>query len=111
MVDQLEVEVVYHRPDFLFSETLQVAAGTTVDQVLKQSGLFAQCPELELELPAVGIYGRVVDKNHQVAAGDRIEVYRALLFDPKEARRKRAEEAAKKAPKKSGRRRKPNPAQ
>lgn len=98
MATLLEVEVVYHRPDFMFAKTIEVASGSTVTDVVEQSGLLDACPELAGNIPALGVFGKVVSDQYEVAAGDRIEVYRALVFDPKEARRKRAQEAAKKKP-------------
>ncbi len=110
MAKQLDIEVVYHRPGFVFNKAFEVNVRTTVDEALTLSGLFTECPELEGNIPAVGIYGQVVDRSQPVSAGDRIEVYRSLVFDPKEARRQRAQEAAKKRPPKRGRRRSANQA-
>ena len=88
MANSLHIEVVYIEPGFQFSREISVEPETSVTQAIELSGLFKERPELIVE--KVGIYGKVVSMNHQLVSGDRIEVYRPLVFDPKEARRKRA---------------------
>jgi hypothetical protein len=104
MADRETIEVVYHRPDFLFRKVVPLRPGMTVLDAIDQSGLFAACPELGGSVEKVGIYGQVVEPNRLLGDGDRVEVYRPLIFDPKEARRMRAEQAAAAQPKKSRRR-------
>lgn len=67
---------------------MQVKEGTTVEDVVNQSGILALHPEVS-EL-SIGIFSKRVDKNKVVKAGDRIEIYRELLIDPMEKRRQRA---------------------
>ena len=67
--------------------------GEAVMQVydaVRASGLLQRHPEIDLGRHRIGIYGRVVAKQAPLADGDRVEVYRPLLVDPKEARRRRA---------------------
>lgn len=69
---------------------LECAPGSTVDDVIKRSGLREQCPEI-INLP-VGIFSKLTTLEEKVKEGDRIEIYRPLLIDPKEKRRTRAKE-------------------
>jgi putative ubiquitin-RnfH superfamily antitoxin RatB of RatAB toxin-antitoxin module len=80
----IEVEVVYALSQREQSIRLIVPEGATVREVLEQSGLLPQVRG------KVGIFGKVVSPNKAVADGDRIEIYRPLPADPKEARRRRA---------------------
>ena len=71
---------------------LQVAKGTTVAQAIEQSGLLANCPEINLRDHAafgVGIWGRKTTLSHELRDLDRVEIYRPLVVDPKVARRER----------------------
>ena len=80
----IEVEVVYALPRRERSIRLIVPEGATVREVLEQSGLLPQVRG------KVGIFGKVVSPDRALANGDRIEIYRPLPADPKEARRRRA---------------------
>jgi uncharacterized protein len=80
----LQVEVVYALPRSEASARVTVPAGATVRDVLEKSGL------LPLVRGKVGIFGKTVQPDTPVAQGDRIEIYRPLAVDPKEARRQRA---------------------
>ncbi len=70
-------------------ETLQVSPGTTVQQALRDSGWWARHPSVDQTNATLGIWGRRVAAEQPLRDGDRIEVYRSLLVDPKEARRLR----------------------
>lgn len=100
-----DIEVIFHRPDQLFRRQLEFTSGLTVADALQASGVYAACPEVEAETCKVGVYGEVVTLDRLLDPGDRVEIYRPLIFDPKEARRKRALQAAEAQPKKKGRRR------
>lgn len=93
----ITVEVVYAAVDRQQLLNLQVPVGTTVFGGVKASGIETLFPELDLSSCAVGIFGKVVADPavRQLVEGDRIEIYRPLLADPKEVRRLRAEKAAK----------------
>jgi len=88
--DYLEVEVAYARPDRQSVVGVRVAPGTVVRQALRLSNLVEQFPEIDVASCPLGIFGQAVDENYQVCAGDRIEVYRALERDPRDARRELA---------------------
>ena len=85
----LPVEVVYISVQgTVFQTHLQVDLGTSVGEVLTQSGLYEQYPEARHL--SVGIFAKIVTLETAVKSGDRVEVYRALQVDPKEKRRQRA---------------------
>ena len=86
----LEIEIVYGLVDRQVLKDMTVAEGTTVREAALQSGLEVEFPELDLQQAPLGIFGKVVKDETVLRNGDRIEVYRPLLIDPKEARRKRA---------------------
>ena len=92
----IEVEVVYAAVDRQVLLTVAVPMGATVRDALFKSGLSSEFPELDLASCPVGVFGKVVAEPaiRLVQAGDRIEVYRPLLADPKEVRRLRAAKAA-----------------
>jgi uncharacterized protein len=90
MAKRLLIEVVYARQEQLDAVSLRLAEGCTAGQALGASGLLERHPELELRCEQLGIHGRRVASTHALADGDRVEVYRPLEIDPKEARRARA---------------------
>ena len=91
--DLLAIEVAYALPDRQSLLRLDVPAGTTVEQAVQRSGLLEQYPGIDLAAAAVGIFGKQVPATTEVKSGDRVEVYRPLIADPKAARRKRAAKA------------------
>ena len=68
-----------------------VSSHRTVGQIIDESGIYDLFPGQGLESAAVGIWGRPVDRDQRVRDGDRIEIYRPLKMDPREARRRLAE--------------------
>jgi putative ubiquitin-RnfH superfamily antitoxin RatB of RatAB toxin-antitoxin module len=86
----IEVEVAYASPQRQRLIVLQVGAGTRVREVVKQSGLVAEFPEIDPERCPLGIFGERVADDYELANGDRVEIYRPLRVDPREARRERA---------------------
>ena len=86
----LSVEVVYARPLEEDAVTLSLAAGATAGEAVRASGVLERHPEIDLRRQAIGIHGRVVSARTPLRDGDRVEIYRALAVDPKEARRRRA---------------------
>mgnify|MGYP001739796068 FL=1 len=86
----LEIEIVYGLADRQVLKNMTVAEGTTVREAALQSGLEVEFPELDLQQAPLGIFGKAVKDEMVLRDWDRIEVYRPLLIDPKEARRKRA---------------------
>lgn len=92
----ISIEVAYALPDKQYLQKVQVAAGSTVEQAIVASGLLTLRPEIDLKQNKVGIFSRAVKLQDTVEAGDRVEIYRPLIADPKELRRLRAERSAKK---------------
>lgn len=88
----LEIEIVYGLADRQVLKSMTVAEGTTIREAVLQSSLEVEFPELDLQQAPLGIFGKAVKDETALRDGDRIEVYRPLLIDPKEARRKRAEQ-------------------
>lgn len=90
MAEQITVQVCYATPTCEFLRELCVAAGSTLEQAIRQSGLLQQVPQIDLAACAVGIYAQKKPLDTVLRAHDRVEVYRPLLADPKETRRRRA---------------------
>lgn len=97
------IEVAYALPDRQKIQALQVAQGTTALAAVQQSGIQSHFPDLDIQTSEMGIFGNQLGtrglpaaSEYEVREGDRIEIYRPLLIDPKEVRRQRAEEAKKK---------------
>ena len=90
-VETIRVEVVYALPEQVHLLPLIVNAGTTIRQAIEISGLLQQCPEIDLVRNKVGIFSKLEDLNTVLSDGDRVEIYRELRADPKDARRIRAE--------------------
>ena len=101
MTDELiEVEVAYARPDEQVILALQVPSGTRLEDAIRRSGVLERFPEIDLVANKVGVFGKVGKLDQELVAGDRVEIYRPLIADPKEARKQRAAEG--KAMKKGG---------
>jgi uncharacterized protein len=87
--DTVVVELAYARPEQQTLLALNVPPGSTVVQVIEQSGLLKRYPEIDLASNTVGIWSRPVPLSQRVQAGDRIEIYRPLLLDPTTTLRQR----------------------
>ena len=87
---QILIEVAYAKSDEQVVLEIQVPEGITVVQAITSSGILLHYPEIQLAQAEVGIFGNVCDKGKILKAGDRVEIYRPLTHDPKEARRLRA---------------------
>ncbi|CRM06546.1 hypothetical protein [Pseudomonas sp. 22 E 5] len=92
----VEIEVVYAAVERQVLLAVAVAPGTSLRAAVLASGMAAQFPGVDLAGCPLGVFGKVVaDADARaVQAGDRIEIYRPLLVDPKEVRRLRAAKAA-----------------
>jgi uncharacterized protein len=86
----IEVEVVYALPKTQTIVPLVVPVGTTVGEVLSQSGMAARHPEIDIYSMRLGIYGKRMSLTTVLENHDRIEICRPLIVDPKQARRARA---------------------
>lgn len=88
----IRVEVAYARPDEQAIIPVEVPEGTTLEQAIVQSRIQERFPEIQLQTAKVGVFGKLGKLSATVRAGDRVEIYRPLLADPKEVRKKRAAE-------------------
>ena len=92
MVDEsFRIEVAYALPDKQVILTLEGSAGITLREAVERSGIIDQFPEIDLDKTKVGIFGKLAKLDTRLNPGDRVEIYRPLIADPKEMRRKRAE--------------------
>ena len=87
---QITVEIAFARPGEQALERLQVPAEATVESVIRQSGFLERFPEIDLASNKVGVFGKATQLSATLSEGDRVEIYRPLIADPKEARKKRA---------------------
>lgn len=85
------ITVSYATPGKQVEIPIAVEESCTVELAIKRSKIIEQFPEIKLAHIVVGIFGQRVKLDSNVQAGDRIEIYRPLTIDPKEARRRRAE--------------------
>ena len=88
--DLINVEVVLATAPKQALIALRVPAGATAAEVIAASGVEAQFPDIALVELAVGVWGRLVKRDHVVREGDRVEIYRPLRIEPREARRQLA---------------------
>jgi putative ubiquitin-RnfH superfamily antitoxin RatB of RatAB toxin-antitoxin module len=86
----IRIEVVYACPDRAWRVQLTLPPGSTVLQAFEASGLRSRIAELSDQGPDLGVFANPVAHDRMLREGDRVEVYRPLLIDPKDARRKRA---------------------
>lgn len=84
------MEVVYATEARQVLLKLRVEAGCTVGEAIERSGVREEFPGLTVDPAAVGIFSRKVPLDHPLNDGDRVEIYRPLVADPKEIRRQRA---------------------
>jgi putative ubiquitin-RnfH superfamily antitoxin RatB of RatAB toxin-antitoxin module len=86
----LRIEVVYALPKRQVVIALEVKEGTTALAAIERSGILQQFPEADPRRDGVGVFGRRVTPDSPLREGDRVEIYRPLIVDPKAARRERA---------------------
>lgn len=98
--DHINVEVAYACPEKQVILPVNVPVGTTAEQAIRFSGILEQFPEIDLDSNKVGIFSKLSKLDSELKEGDRVEIYRPLIADPKEVRRKR--EAEGKRMKKGG---------
>ncbi len=84
------VEVVYALPTQQFIEKVELPIGSTVIDAIISSSLSKKYPEITMPSANVGIFGKVCAADQVLNMADRVEIYRPLIHDPKEARRQRA---------------------
>ncbi|ASV56516.1 protein yfjF [Lelliottia jeotgali] len=95
MSPKIAVEVAYAMPEKQYLQRVKLEEGATVEEAIRASGLLELRSDIDLAQNKVGIYSRPVKLSDVVNDGDRVEIYRPLIADPKELRRQRAEKAGK----------------
>jgi len=86
----MKVEVAYAKPDVQVILLVEVPEHSTAETAIAASGILDRFPEIDLAKNKIGIFSKVCPIGQPVKAGDRVEIYRPLIADPKEARRARA---------------------
>ncbi len=99
-VETIAVEVAYARPEEQLILPVELPAGSTLRQAVEQSGILQRFPEIDPQQMKAGIFGKLKKPDQVLQPGDRVEIYRPLIADPKEVRKQRA--AAGKRMKKGG---------
>lgn len=94
MPDKLVVEVAYALPEKQYLQRVTLEEGATVEEAIRASGLLELRTDIDLAKNKVGIYSRPVKLTDTVQDGDRVEIYRPLIADPKALRSQRAEKSA-----------------
>jgi putative ubiquitin-RnfH superfamily antitoxin RatB of RatAB toxin-antitoxin module len=92
---KIMVEVSYALPETQVIIPLEVAQGTTIEQAIKLSGVMETFPDIDLATNKVGVFSKLGKLDQILREKDRVEVYRKLIADPKEVRKKRAAEGKK----------------
>ena len=95
MPAKIAVEVVYALPEKQYLQRVNLEEGATVEEAIRASGLLELRSDIDLAKNKVGVYSRPVKLADAVRDGDRVEIYRPLIADPKELRRQRAEKSGK----------------
>jgi putative ubiquitin-RnfH superfamily antitoxin RatB of RatAB toxin-antitoxin module len=85
-------EVAYATKDRQLILTVNSDAEMTAAEAIQKSGILESFPEIDAEHARIGIFGKVAKMDAKLEPGDRVEIYRPLIADPKEARKKRAAE-------------------
>lgn len=90
MAEMLGISVCYASDKVEWLHPMRVEAGTTIGEAIERSGVLEAFPDINLTTQAVGIYAKKKTLDTVLRERDRIEIYRSLVADPKESRRKRA---------------------
>ena len=86
------MEVAYALPDRQVIVVVEVAPGATLEDAIRASGILQQHPDIDLAKNKVGIFGKLGKPGDSLRDGDRVEIYRPLIADPKQVRKQRAAE-------------------
>ena len=92
-MSDIDIEVAYATPEKQVIVSLTVPEGTALIDAALESGITNEFEGLDLSASQMGIFGKVVPEDYVLRAGDRIEIYRPLVADPKEVRKERAAKA------------------
>jgi putative ubiquitin-RnfH superfamily antitoxin RatB of RatAB toxin-antitoxin module len=97
MAERVRVQVCYALPDAVSLLTVDLDEGQTLEQAIHASGVLARHPEIDLSALKIGVFGKLRQLSDLARAGDRIEIYRPLIADPKDSRRRRAQHKSRSA--------------
>ncbi|KAF1036844.1 MAG: Protein RnfH [Herbaspirillum frisingense] len=97
-VARLQVQICYAAPGLQVLKDVEVAQGCTIQQAIMESGLLREQPGIDLSVCKVGVFGKLKTLETPLRQRDRIEIYRPLIADPKESRRRRVARQDKAAP-------------
>ena len=95
MNEKTRIEVAYATPEKQMIVDCEIETGTTARDAVRLSGIDLHFPEIDLEQCDLGVFGKLIPADYELTDGDRIEIYRALIADPKEVRRQRAAQGLK----------------
>ncbi|MBC3868756.1 RnfH family protein [Undibacterium oligocarboniphilum] len=87
---EIAVQVCYASVEGICMLNVRLPAGTTVYDAIQESGVVRTFPEIDISILKVGVFGKLKELSTVLHEGDRVEIYRPLLADPMEARRRRA---------------------
>ncbi len=91
MTDEyIEIEVAFAQAEKQWLRAIRVPVGSTIDDVIRMSGIQQDCPDIDLSELETGVWGHPAERSQTVVAQQRVELYRPLLLDPREARRQLA---------------------
>ncbi|NVJ66432.1 MAG: RnfH family protein [Gammaproteobacteria bacterium] len=88
--EQILVEVAYALPEKQTILSLRVAKSATISEIVNESGILELYPEIDMDKARVGVFSKLAKLTDTLYEGDRIEIYRPLIADPKEVRKQRA---------------------
>jgi putative ubiquitin-RnfH superfamily antitoxin RatB of RatAB toxin-antitoxin module len=89
-VSEITVTIVYALPDAASEIAVRLPAGATIAEAIDRADLAARMPGVDVCTCPVGIFGKRTRRDTVLADGDRVELYRPLIVDPQQARRRRA---------------------
>lgn len=95
MNDKTLIEVAYATPEKQIILECRIDPGTSARDAVRESGIDRHFPEIDLESCDLGVFGKAIAADYELEDGDRIEIYRPLIADPKEIRRQRAAQGLK----------------
>ncbi|PPC82623.1 MAG: RnfH family protein [Methylotenera sp.] len=90
LANEITVEVAYALPNEQLIIPIKVQENTTAQEAIIASGIIAKFPEIDLNINKIGIFGKLTKLDTKLRHLDRVEIYRALIADPKEVRKQRA---------------------
>lgn len=93
--DEIIIEVAYALPSEQLIIPIKTQEGISAEDAIIDSGILQKFPEIDLSKNAIGIFGKLAKKTTTLRHMDRVEIYRPLIADPKEVRRKRAADGKK----------------